>query len=281
MTPASDSPAASGIGTPSLPDRIAALALAHPVATAILIFAASRVVVWLGVIFADLVIAPNSGPRLWNVGEFWFHRLLRWDAGWYMRIVREGYAVGATPQAEASIAFFPLLPALARGLSAVTGLRGFDALLVVGNLASVAAVGLLAALVRPMFGPKVAILSAAILAFTPTSVFLSSAYTEQLALALVLLIPGDARGLVLGGGPGGGPCDCRPAHIRRRNGGARRAGGARRRGPCPAAAHRGRCAGCRRPGRTAGLHGLAGFRLRRPAGLHAQPGGLVRPARRR
>lgn len=188
MTPVSDSPAASGIGTPSLPDRIAALALAHPLATAILIFAASRVVVWLGVIFADLVIAPNRVPGLWNVGEFWFHRLLRWDAGWYMRIVREGYGVGATPQAEASIAFFPLLPALARGLSTVTGLRGFDALLVVGNLASVVAVGLLVALVRPVFGPKVAILSAAVLAFTPTSVFLSSAYTEQLALALVLLM---------------------------------------------------------------------------------------------
>ncbi|PTM50440.1 mannosyltransferase family protein [Phreatobacter oligotrophus] len=188
MTPVSDSPAASGLGAPSLPDRIAALALAHPVATAILIFAASRVVVWLGVIFADIVIAPRTGPGLWSVGEYWFHRLLRWDAGWYMSIVREGYRVGATPQAEASIVFFPLLPMLARGLSVVTGLRGFDALLVVGNLASLAAVGLLAALVRPVFGPKVAILSAAILAFTPTSVFLSSAYTEQVTLVLVLLM---------------------------------------------------------------------------------------------
>ncbi|MCZ8315858.1 mannosyltransferase family protein [Phreatobacter sp.] len=173
-------------GEPSLPARIGALALAHPVATALLVFAASRVVVWLGVIFADVVIAPRTGPGLWNVGEYWFHRLLRWDAGWYMRIVNQGYRVGATPQAEGSIVFFPLLPLLARGLSGLTGLRGFDALLVVANLASVASIGLLAALVRPVFGPKVAILSAAILAFTPTSVFLSSAYTEPVTLALVL-----------------------------------------------------------------------------------------------
>lgn len=172
----------------SMRRRLVALALAHPVAAALAVYAASRVVVWFGILLADRVIAPATGPGLWHVGEWWFHRLLRWDAGWYMRIVDQGYRLGETPQTEASIVFFPLLPVLAKGLAAVTGLRHFDALLVVANVSALAAIGLLAALVRPLFGPRIAVLSAALLAFAPSSVFLSSAYTESLTLTLVLLV---------------------------------------------------------------------------------------------
>lgn len=172
----------------SMRRRLMALALAHPVAAALLIFAASRVIVWLGVVLADGVIAPSTGSGLWNVGEWWFHRLLRWDAGWYMRIASHGYSIGTTPQVEASIVFFPLLPVLAKGLAAVTGLRHFDALLVVANVSAFAAMGLLVALVRPLFGPAIALMSVTLLSLAPSSVFLSSAYTEQLALVLVLLV---------------------------------------------------------------------------------------------
>ena len=170
----------------SMQRRVTALGLAHPVAAALLIFAASRVIVWLGVVLADGVIAPNTGPGFWNVGEWWFHRLLRWDTGWYLRIATHGYGVDADRSVETAIVFFPLLPLAARALSTWTGLRIFDAMLLLGVVGGLASVGLLVALVRPLFGAATAIRSAALLAFLPSSVFLSAAYTEPVALALVL-----------------------------------------------------------------------------------------------
>ena len=155
--------------------RVTALGLAHPVAAALLIFAASRVIVWLGVVLADGVIAPNTGPGFWNVGEWWFHRLLRWDTGWYLRIATHGYGVDADRSVETAIVFFPLLPLAARALSTWTGLRIFDAMLLLGVVGGLASVGLLVALVRPLFGAATAIRSAALLAFLPSSVFLSAA----------------------------------------------------------------------------------------------------------
>lgn len=162
------------------------MALRHPVLAALAIFLVSRAFVVLGVVFADLVIAPKTGPGLWQLGEFWFHRLLRWDTGWYLRIATHGYTVNPDPSVETTIVFFPLLPLAARALSALTGLRIFDAMLLLGVAGGLASVGLLAALVRPLFGAATAIRSAALLAFLPSSVFLSAAYTEPVALALVL-----------------------------------------------------------------------------------------------
>ncbi|KAF0127358.1 MAG: hypothetical protein FD152_2526, partial [Xanthobacteraceae bacterium] len=119
------------------------LALRHPVLAALAIFLASRLLVFLGVILADLVIAPKTGPGLWNVGEFWFHRLLRWDTGWYLRIIERGYDVHPDGSVETAIVFFPLLPLLARGLATLTGLRVFDAMLLVGVTGGFVAIGLL------------------------------------------------------------------------------------------------------------------------------------------
>jgi hypothetical protein len=162
------------------------LAERHPYVCAFGLFLASRVVVFLGVAFADLVVAPQVGPGFWQAGEAWYHRLLRWDSGWYMRIAARGYAGDANPAVETPIAFFPLLPMLARGLSALTGLRIIDSLLLVANAGGLAAVMLLVALVRHAHGAPVAVRAAALLAFLPSSVFLSSAYSEPLALAFCI-----------------------------------------------------------------------------------------------
>ncbi|MDP3545407.1 MAG: mannosyltransferase family protein [Phreatobacter sp.] len=162
-------------------------ALRHPVLTALAIFLASRFVVFLGVELADLVIARRpGGPRLWDLGELWFHRLLRWDTGWYLGIANKGYSVNPDRSVETSIVFFPLLPLMAKFLATLTGLRIFDAMLLVGVAGGIATIALLAALVRPVFGAAAAIRAAALMAFLPTSVFLSAAYTEPVALALVL-----------------------------------------------------------------------------------------------
>ena len=62
----------------------------------------------------------------------------------------------------------------------------FHALLLVANVAAVLAVLLLCKLVRQEFGDKVALLAVAFLSFYPGSLFLSTGYTEALALLLML-----------------------------------------------------------------------------------------------
>lgn len=154
---------------------------------ALAIYAVSRLVVILGVEFADDVAAARTGPEFWQAGDWWFQHLLRWDAGWYGEIASAGYQFNPDPSLASSIVFFPLLPLLGHALAGATGLGVGESLLVVANLAGLAAVGLLAALVTVRFGPFVAVRTAALLSFFPTSVFFSSAYAESLALALVLL----------------------------------------------------------------------------------------------
>ena len=58
--------------------------------SAMLILAASRFVVIVGINFGTLLVRiPN--PKHWDAGSAWYHRLLRWDSGWYAAIVSDGY----------------------------------------------------------------------------------------------------------------------------------------------------------------------------------------------
>ena len=82
--------------------------------------------------------------------------------------------------------YYPLFPLLARGLSAITGLATTDALLVVANVASLAAVLLLHRFVRGQFGERDRILTVALLSFFPARSFLSAGYTESLVLLLIV-----------------------------------------------------------------------------------------------
>ncbi len=70
--------------------------------------------------------------------------LLGWDAGWYEAIAKHGYA-GA---GAGSLRFFPLVPAVARGLAELPGVSVGAALVVVSNLSALAAAALIACLVR-------------------------------------------------------------------------------------------------------------------------------------
>jgi hypothetical protein len=72
--------------------------------------------------------------------------LLAWDAGWYEAIAKHGYA--GSGSGSGSLRFFPLVPAIARGLGEVPGVPVGAALVVVANLSALAAAALLACLVR-------------------------------------------------------------------------------------------------------------------------------------
>ncbi|MGW2179070.1 glycosyltransferase family 39 protein [Streptomyces sp. NPDC001732] len=122
-------------------------------------------------------------------GKDGMHRLTgRWDSVWYQRIAEHGYGYevrlpdGAL---HSDLAFFPLLPALERGLSALVPPLGVaGAGLVVSWLASlVAAWGIFAVGAR-LYGRRAGVLLAVLWGVYPTAFVQSMAYTETLFTAL-------------------------------------------------------------------------------------------------
>lgn len=124
------------------------------------------------------VCDPSSVPLL-NV-------LTRWDGAAYLSIARDGYSLG-TEDALPTTTFFPLLPALMRGLAALGGRSDDDALLFAGALVSnVALLAGLAALVklgRIELDASAARRAALYILVFPTTIFLSAVYAESLLLA--------------------------------------------------------------------------------------------------
>ena len=125
---------------------------------------------------------PLEGPQA-------LHAFLRWDSGWYVRIIRDGYSYAdcrapATPCPQASIAFLPGYPFLVRGVMGF-GLSLPLASFFVTHLALILAIWGLLVLAKQLGadegGSKRA--AVAMLAF-PSGIFLSAGYAEVVFLAL-------------------------------------------------------------------------------------------------
>ncbi|MFH8345714.1 hypothetical protein [Streptomyces sp. NPDC018045] len=121
-------------------------------------------------------------------GKSW-HTLLtaRWDALWYTRVAEQGYGYSvrlADGDVHSNLAFFPLLPWLERGLSAVLPLSAADAGLVVSWLASLAAAWALYLTGERLHGPRAGVALAALWAALPVGIVQSMAYSESLFTAL-------------------------------------------------------------------------------------------------
>ncbi|MFE1361255.1 MULTISPECIES: glycosyltransferase family protein [Streptomyces] len=122
-------------------------------------------------------------------GEHSAHTLLaeRWDAVWYARIAENGYGYTAHlgERTEHDLAFFPLYPALERGLSTVLPLSVPDAGLAVSWTAGLAAAWGLYAVAFLVTGRRAAgVVLAALWAAVPPGFVQSMAYTETLFTAL-------------------------------------------------------------------------------------------------
>jgi hypothetical protein len=156
------------------------LAAIRPYLQALTIFVGSRLMVALAVAFGKIYIP--LGTDAWDAGPRWYHRLLRWDSEWYQLIAAQGYAFNGDVGERQTVVFYPLYPLLTRAVAAITGLPVVDALLLVANIAALAAIVLLFRLVRSEFGDPVALLTVALISFFPASVFLSAGYTEPLTL---------------------------------------------------------------------------------------------------
>lgn len=129
-----------------------------------------------------LGMPPLDGPQ-------WLKVWLRWDSGWYVRIIRDGYAYAdctapALPCPQASIAFLPGYPLAVRALTGF-GLPLSVASFVVTHVALVAALWGLLVLGQRLLGERASASRAAVamLAF-PSAIFLSVGYAEVVFLAL-------------------------------------------------------------------------------------------------
>ncbi|MEE1942729.1 mannosyltransferase family protein [Streptomyces sp. TRM 70361] len=117
------------------------------------------------------------------------YRLLsaRWDSLWYARIAEDGYghtARAANGDLHPDLAFFPLLPALERALSAVTPLDAAGAGVAVSALASLCAAAALFAIGDRLYGRSAGITLAVLWAALPVGIVQSMAYSESLFTAL-------------------------------------------------------------------------------------------------
>ncbi|MFE4453303.1 hypothetical protein [Streptomyces sp. NPDC056796] len=111
----------------------------------------------------------------------------RWDSVWYQRIAAHGYGYTVTlpdGSVHPDLAFFPLLPALERGLAVVTPLTLRDAGTAVAWLAGLVAAWGIHSVGARLYGRRAGVLLAALWGAYPTAFVQSMAYTETLFTAL-------------------------------------------------------------------------------------------------
>ncbi|MCL6738750.1 hypothetical protein [Streptomyces neyagawaensis] len=111
----------------------------------------------------------------------------RWDALWYTRVAELGYGYEVrlpNGDVHSNLAFFPLLPWLERGVSAVTPLSYAHAGLAVGTLASLGAAWGIFAVVDLVYGRRAGVCAVLLWAVLPVGIVQSMAYTEALFTAL-------------------------------------------------------------------------------------------------
>jgi len=111
---------------------------------------------------------------------------VRWDAGWYLSIVTDGYRYApGDPTIQQNIVFFPAYPMLMRFAGRLLGgdMAGYVAAGMILSLASFfGALVYLYALARDRFGEETAACSIWLLAAYPFALFFGALYTESLFL---------------------------------------------------------------------------------------------------
>jgi hypothetical protein len=145
---------------------------------ALAIYVASRVA-QLAVV--SWLVPPNGSPVR--------SRLMAWDAGWFVRVARDGYPHGYDYDDNGTLvgnglAFFPGYPALIR-LVHLVGVDWDNAALAVSWLAGGVAAVLLCALGAALYDQRAGLVLTALFCTQPMSVVLSMGYSEGLFVALV------------------------------------------------------------------------------------------------
>ncbi len=156
--------------------------LREPLREALIPYLVARLVV-IGALGLAHFIVDRIHPVAAGVATRVHSGLLGWDAGWYASIARFGYG----PLGHQSLRFFPSVPLLTRAVAWFPGLGDGPALVLVANVAALAATSLLFVLVQRETGDlAVARRSLWILSLIPASFVLVMGYAESTLLALAI-----------------------------------------------------------------------------------------------
>ena len=159
--------------------------LRPPYIPALLLFAASRIVMLGAMAFANRLLPVEPTASTWDATNRWFRFLLRYDSGWYLHIATHGYSYNGNDLEKQTIVFNPLYPALIKGLT-FFGLTHAASAVIITNVAIVIAIIVLTKLVAERYDNDTAVLSVAFLSFFPGSLFFSAAYTESLTFLCIV-----------------------------------------------------------------------------------------------
>ncbi len=108
----------------------------------------------------------------------------RWDTDWFVQIAQHGYTGLAPDRADPATAFFPLFPLLGWLINPLLPGGAFAALVVVSNIAFLAAVVLLHRLFEYESDARTGLRSTWYLVIFPAGFFLAAGYNVSLAIAL-------------------------------------------------------------------------------------------------
>lgn len=160
------------------------------------IFAASRLVESLVLhnllgLQRDWFIAPGGGPvHSWGHPVTLTEGLSNWDGAWYRQIAQQGYP-HHLPRVDGAVqqnawAFYPMFPALVRVVM-LLGLSFESAAVLLSLACAAVACCLLSRLVSQNASTFTASMAVVGLMFAPMAPIFEAAYTESLALLLLLL----------------------------------------------------------------------------------------------
>jgi len=138
-----------------------------------------------------MAAALHQGPNPWfpPKPDYW-NFINIWDARWYAQVIANGYPSVLPTDAAGNVqentwAFYPLFPALAGGLSRLTGLNPAAALTLVAMLAGWGAALAVYALFRQKTPHAPAMWGVAFFSVFPVSAVLQVPYAEPLSLLLL------------------------------------------------------------------------------------------------
>jgi hypothetical protein len=163
-------------------------------------FLMTRLILYVVAAIAIRLVPPQigSGVQAYLGKNLSLAAWARWDAGWYLSIAERGYWFN--PDGPSSVAFFPLLPLLMKGLGTLIGNCAAAGLLI-ANLAALGAVLALWSWMRAEVGPAAAERAALWLLVYPFSFYFHSIYAESLFFLLTTLaLSASARGQRLAAG---------------------------------------------------------------------------------
>lgn len=138
-----------------------------------------------------MAAALHQGPNPWFPAkpDYW-NFINIWDARWYGQVIAGGYPSVLPTDAAGNVqenawAFYPLFPALAAGLSGLTGVAPAAALTIIAMLAGWGAALVVYVLFRHKAAHAPALWGVAFFATFPVSAILQVPYAESLSLLLL------------------------------------------------------------------------------------------------